>query len=147
MDEERVPGPSGDDPRNGEWLTVAAAARKLDVSPRAIRGRIKRGTIEWKPVGNTGRLVRVLPRGPSPDATEDGPEDDERVVLREQVADLRVALARAEERARSAEAVAVSDVEAARRIAEAEIGAKNVVIAELKAILAEARRPWWQRLF
>jgi hypothetical protein len=50
-------------------------------------------------------------------------------------------------------AMAKSDVEAAARIAEAEISAarmeviaKNELIVELKAMLAEARRPWWRRL-
>lgn len=45
-----------DNPEDGEWLSVAAAAKRLGVSPRAIRGRIDRGTIRWKPAGNTGKL-------------------------------------------------------------------------------------------
>jgi hypothetical protein len=53
----------------------------------------------------------------------------------------------------AARAVAKSDVEAAARIAEAkiaaarmEVTAKDELIIELKAMLAEARRPWWRRL-
>jgi hypothetical protein len=45
-----------------------------------------------------------------------------------------IELARAEERAASAERVAV-----------AESAAKDELIGELKAMLAEARRPWWRR--
>ena len=53
----------------------------------------------------------------------------------------------------AAGAVAKSNVEAAARIAEAkivaarmEVTAKDELIVELKAMLAEARRPWWRRL-
>lgn len=52
-------GMSGDD---GAWVTVAEAARRLRVTPRAIRGRLDRGTIPWKPEGNDGRLVWVPSR-------------------------------------------------------------------------------------
>jgi hypothetical protein len=44
-------------------------------------------------------------------------------MLREELAEARVAQARAEERA----------------------AAKDELIGELKALLAEARRPWWRR--
>lgn len=40
------------------WLTVPEAARKIGVSPTAIRNRVKRGTLESKPNGNRGVLVR-----------------------------------------------------------------------------------------
>ncbi len=42
-----------------EWLTIKAAARRLAVTPTAIRNRIKRGTLQTRPNGNFGRLVRV----------------------------------------------------------------------------------------
>ena len=42
-----------------EWLTVNGAARRLGVTATAIRNRIKRGTLETRPNGNFGRLVRV----------------------------------------------------------------------------------------
>jgi hypothetical protein len=58
-----VEGMSVDDPGNdGAWVTVAEAARRLGVTPRAIRGRLDRGTIPWKPEGNDGRLVWVPSR-------------------------------------------------------------------------------------
>ena len=75
--------------------------------------------------------------------------------------DLRVNLARAEERIRAVEAVARSDVEAAKRVVEAELAAREEVLSELRAQvrrevargealateLAELRRPWGRRLW
>jgi hypothetical protein len=42
-----------------DWCSINEAARRLRVTPTAIRNRIKRGTLETKPNGNHGRLVRV----------------------------------------------------------------------------------------
>jgi hypothetical protein len=42
-----------------EWCTINSAARRLGVTATAIRNRIKRGTLETRPNGNFGRLVRV----------------------------------------------------------------------------------------
>jgi polyhydroxyalkanoate synthesis regulator phasin len=47
--------PSPDEP----WCSVAEAARRLTVTPTAIRNRIKRGTLRTKPNGNLGHLVFV----------------------------------------------------------------------------------------
>ena len=49
---------------------------------------------------------------------------------------LRVELARAEERVKSVEAVARGDVEAAKRVVEAELAAKDEVVRELRAQVA-----------
>ena len=49
---------------------------------------------------------------------------------------LRVELARAEERAKAIEAVARGDVEAAKRVVEAELAAKDEVLRELRAQVA-----------
>src|SRR4051794_12416594 len=92
---------SADGPGEGEWLSIAAAARRLGVSPRAIRSRVERGTIKWKPAGNSGKLVWLG----SGDTSADGPwEEDEQELLRAELADMRekltaalVAGARAEE--------------------------------------------------
>jgi hypothetical protein len=119
---------SGNNTEDGPWLTVAEAARRLRVSPRAVRGRIRRGTLRWKAAGNAGKLVQL----PSGDASGDVSAGDpgnavdalfEIEMLREELAEARVAQARAEERA----------------------AAKDELIGELKALLAEARRPWWRR--
>lgn len=42
-------------------------------------------------------------------------------------------------------ATARAEVGATRRTAEATIAAKDALVEELKALLAEARRPWWRR--
>lgn len=44
-----------------EWCSINEAARRLGVTPTAIRNRIKRGTLEHRPNGNVGKLVRVPP--------------------------------------------------------------------------------------
>ena len=44
-----------------EWCSINEAARRLGVTPTAIRNRIKRGTLEHRPNGNIGKLVRVPP--------------------------------------------------------------------------------------
>jgi hypothetical protein len=94
-----------------------------------VRGRIRRGTIEWKAAGNAGKLVLLPSADGSGDTSRDGSEDADDTeafaleLLREELAEARVAQARAEERAT----------------------AKDELIADLKAMLAEARRPWWRR--
>lgn len=137
MVEER----SGGHPGDGEWLTVAAAARRLGVSPRAIRGRIDRGTIPSKPNGNAGKLVLVHPGEASGDRPEEGP-GDELELLREELVEARVTIARLEGQVEAARAVAVADVATAR----AEVEAKERYIVQIEAMLAEARKPWWRRL-
>ena len=42
-----------------DWCSINEAARRLHVTPTAIRNRIKRGTLKTKPHGNHGRLVRA----------------------------------------------------------------------------------------
>lgn len=79
------------------------------------------------------------------------------VELREEVAELRLALVKAEMRAESITTVTKGEVETAKRVAAAEVegmreqleagvAARNAVIEELRAMLADARRPWWRRL-
>ena len=76
--------------------------------------------------------------------------------LTAEVAEPREQLARAEVEREAARAVATAEIaaaktsaaaegKAARETALAEVAAKDQVIAELKAMLAEARRPWWRR--
>src|SRR3954465_6681894 len=42
-----------------DWCSVSEAARRLGVTPTAIRNRIKRGTLSTRPNGNFGKLVKV----------------------------------------------------------------------------------------
>ena len=46
----------------------------------------------------------------------------------------------------AAKRVAAAEVEAMREQLEAGIAARNAVIEELQKMLADARRPWWRRL-
>jgi hypothetical protein len=54
--------------------------------------------------------------------------------LQDEITDLRERLARSE-----------ADAAAARAIAASQVEAKDQLITELKAMLDEARRPWWRR--
>ena len=60
----------------------------------------------------------------------------------ERLADLRAELATAKAEREAARAVAIADV----ATAQAEAAAKGVLIDELRAELAQARRPWWRKL-
>ena len=118
----------GDPSADGSWLTVGAAARRLGISPRAVRGRIARGTLEWRPLGNTGREVLVPDAEASRDGTGDTSRDGtgdamELALLREELVEALVGMARAEERAA-----------ALRELAD-----------RLTAELIVARQPWWRR--
>lgn len=149
MAEETAQGRPGDGQEvEGEWLPIATAARRLGISPKAIRGRIERRTIAWKQDGNRGRLVLVQPwdgprDAPGEDEGEEHDEDvrQERDQLQEELGEARVRIGRLEEQVKAAQAVAVADV----ATAEAKVEARDMVIAELKEMLAEARRPWWRR--
>lgn len=54
-----VRSPSVPDDLNEDWCSVAEAARRLGVTPTAIRNRIRRGTLDVRPNGNVGHLVHV----------------------------------------------------------------------------------------
>jgi hypothetical protein len=61
---ETEPGDDGlaaDAAPAGEWVSVAEAARRLQVTPKAIRNRLRRGTLPARVRGNLGREV-WLPR-------------------------------------------------------------------------------------
>jgi hypothetical protein len=67
------PVPHGDrHPEDDAWCSVNEAARRLEVTPTAIRNRIKRGTLKTKPNGNIGHLVYV-PRPVTPTVTLPAP--------------------------------------------------------------------------
>jgi hypothetical protein len=52
--------PDGEEqPANDDWCSINEAARRLGVTPTAIRNRIKRRTLKTKPNGNHGRLTLV----------------------------------------------------------------------------------------
>lgn len=47
------------DDRDQDWCSINEAARRLGVTPTAIRNRVKRGTLKTRPNGNYGHLVHV----------------------------------------------------------------------------------------
>ena len=111
----------------GEWLSVEAAARRLGVSPRAVRNRIKRGALEWRLAGNHGREVFV------PDGVEAAPDDPG---TDPETVELMVQVARLEERLAGVERDRDGSRDRAKR-------------AEARAdrLEAELRKPWWRRLW
>jgi len=135
------------------WLTLSEAAARTGRHIDALRAMARRGKLE-RQRGNRGewlvRLPESLPQLDSGVALgDDSGAADVLAELRDEVTELRVALARAETQAEAAKAVAAAEVEAVRRQTAAELEAKEVVIAELRAradrleaAFAEARRPW-----
>ena len=108
----------------GAWLTVAEAARRLGVTPKAIRNRIKHHSLLSRPRGNAGREVFV------PDDMEPGDDEGDSpgtLALHVQVARLEERLAAGERR----------EGELVAALAKVEARADR-----LEAALAEARRPW-----
>lgn len=62
---DTFPSPSASADDADDWCTVAEAARRLGVTPTAIRGRIARRTLRTRPNGNhQGHLV-LVPRPPA----------------------------------------------------------------------------------
>src|SRR3954468_4571879 len=150
----------GDGP--GDWVTIADAARRLGVTPKAIRNRLERSTLEWRPAGNRGREVLIRPEMEPGDGPGDPSGDDQENGLGTgpEMVSLMVQVARLEERQAATEAQARAEVEALRGQLEVEIAARNAVIEQvrealaierargdrLEAALAEARRPLLLRL-
>lgn len=169
------------------WLTIAEAARATGWNPERLRSLARRGTIVTRR-GNRGLEILVAggrprsldgrplpdPRAPAGVAADDpdaGSGERHHATIERLRADLvraerdagelRVELARAEERIKAIEAVARGDVEAAKRVVEAELAAREEVLALLRgqvareaargdaltAELALLRRPWWRRLW
>jgi hypothetical protein len=135
-------GDSGETSREaageGEWLSVAAAARRLRVTPRAIRSRIEHGSLRWKAAGNSGKLVLIEPG----EAPEEAPREEELERLRAELAELRERLTaalviggRAEERAALLQAALEREQARADRLE-----------AAVQKLHEEALRPWWRRL-
>ena len=150
--EELAPTTSLDD----DWCTVNEAARRLGVTATAIRNRLKRGTLDTRPNGNFGRLVRV-PRTVHPTVTLTPAEPvpvtvpltpEERVtltvtltVLEDHVATLKGALGKAELAGERAGQERDAANERAR-LAEAEaatVPALRETVEALKTALASSR--------
>ena len=135
MAEETGEDPPGEVPEDdGRWVPIREAARLLGRDPKAIRARIERGTLRWRPAGNHGREVYVTPGMEAP--AEDGPGElpgDDHGEAAETVS-LMVQVARLEERL-----AAATSREGDLRALAAELRARA---ERAEAALAEARRPW-----
>ena len=181
MTEGSTHGPTGG---AGHWLNVTQAARQLGWPRERLRSLARRGKVQTRRMNTGELLVHVTPElaaqaqaepllthgptdrsdGPDPWAGQEIDRLRDQVAGLEaslaeamgQVANLRVDLATAQAEREAARAVAVADVEAARRTAEEAIAAREELIAELRRTLeheraradrleAEARRPWWRR--
>jgi hypothetical protein len=125
--------------RTPTWLPLAEASQRLGITVDALRKRARRGLVEARR-GNDGRIVVLVSDRTAAGQELDNPDE----VLALQV-DVERWRAIAEERGMEL-ARAQAHVEAARAVAAAEIEAKAQVIAELRTMLAEARKPWWRRL-
>jgi hypothetical protein len=73
-------GPAADTALAGEWVNIAEAARRLKVTPKAIRNRLRRGTLAARMRGNIGREVwlprsRDQPEPPSGDWQGTSPDE------------------------------------------------------------------------
>jgi hypothetical protein len=120
------------------WLSLTEAARQTGLDREAIRSRVRRGLVPSRK-NNRGELLVQLPaelvteldRAPAEDVTG----------LRAAVADLSAEVTELR--------VELADAKATARVAEAavatEVAARERYIAQLEALLAEARKPWWRR--
>ena len=132
--------PPGGVPDGSEWVTVAEAARRLGITPRAIRSRIKHHSLLSRPRGNQGQEVLVTD---DMEAGEDPPGEALATVA------LMVQVTRLEERLAAAEAVAAglrADVERRERDSAMVATDLRAERDRLAAELAEARKPALVRL-
>jgi hypothetical protein len=146
---ETRPGASpGDSPPAGEWMNVAAAAKRLGITPKAVRNRIDRGAIPWRAAGNQGREVLVPAERDGGPGDWPGPSPGD-VALLVEIARLEERLA-AETR-RSSELQGRLDrletsLELERSRADAALAAERSRGDRLAAELALARKGWLERL-
>jgi hypothetical protein len=154
------------DERSGELLlTYTDLGERLGISADGARMRAKREGWRLERNDPSGPMrVRVsssaLPEQPPERRTKsaDGSGDfEERLAeLAANVAEIRVMFERtsgveAKLRAELTEArirasVAEARLEAEREAAKGQAAARDATIGELRAMLADARRPWWRRL-
>jgi hypothetical protein len=134
-------------------LPLAETAARLGKSVDAVRAMIRRGKLATQR-GNDGRLLVSVPPKLAQAAGEARPGDGEAgdqsglgARLGEDGAATRLLVERDEALAEAdhwREKAHLAELAQAR--AEAAAEAKDALIEELRAMLAEARRPWWRRL-
>lgn len=143
------------------WLPLAEAAARLGKTTDAVRSMIRRDKLVTRKGNDGSVLVGVPPTAGDGQATADDQAADGQEMaalrstveeLRAEIMELRERLARADVEVDKARSVAEARIEAVRAVAvadvataRAELEAKEQIIAELRAMLAEARKPWWRR--
>jgi hypothetical protein len=128
-------------------LPLTEAAARLGKSVDAVRAMIRRGRLSTIR-GNDGRLLVTIP--PElirvSDQASASPTDQARLVGDQVMTRLQAerdeALAEAEHWRMAAHNEALARVRA-----EATAEAKETIVAELRALLADARRSWFSRIF
>ncbi len=150
----------GDD-QNDEWCGTQEAARRLGVTPAAVRNRIRRRTIEVKPNGNIGRLVRV-PRpvpgtrpapvpstDPAPIPSTD-PEPIPRAIaaliaeLRDRITELQAERVAMRQEMAQERAAAVQERAAMQAAVASQVAALTAVTEELRQARERVgARSWW----
>src|SRR3954464_12666465 len=126
---------AGDD---SPWLTISEAAERTGKKIDAMRALVRRGRLPRKK-GNRGEWLVQLPETPAQVALDpaldsdldqalDSDLDSELASLREQVTELRLALARAE-----------GELATTRAVAEANAAAADRLLAEREATIADLR--------
>jgi hypothetical protein len=118
------------------WLTLTEAAERLGVRRELLRSRARRGLIPSQRNNRGEMLVQVQPgydlAMTRPAATPATGLEEDLTELKAELAESRVAQARAEERAA-----------ALREMLDREQGRTTRLEEEIR----DLRRPWWWRLF
>jgi hypothetical protein len=136
--------------RQDKTVSVAEAARRLGKSPDAIRSALRRKTLEgYRDNQGDWRIpADSLPTATIDHETVSGPAVD---ALRQELDRLHEELRQARDVAETARRLSddrqatVADLRERLGRVEGAVAAKDELIGELKAMLAEARRPWWRR--
>lgn len=125
------------------WVTLSEAASRTGRHIDGVRSLVRRRKLPARK-NNAGQwMVQLPPEAMAqPDLAHDTGIDAAIGELRAEVTELREALAEAKADARTAHGIADSRVDAVR----AEVVAKDELIAELRKMLDDARRPWWRKL-
>ena len=124
------------------WLRVDEAAARLGLHPSALRSRVARGQHPHRK-DNHGRVLAAVPAGAALPSSDEGGHrhDEELATLRRRVDELTTSLTEA--RVALVRAEATGAIATAK--AGAEVAAQRELVAELRAMLADARQPWWRR--
>src|SRR4051794_24716690 len=146
------------DDHDDEWCGTQEAARRLGITPAAVRNGIKRRTIEVKPNGNIGRLVRVPRTVPSTDpaplpgtdpAPMPSPVENLIAELRDRIAELQAERASLHQEMAQERVVAAQERAATQEAVTAQVRALTGLIKEMRQdrdrwhAAATAQRSWW----